>query len=183
MNRYLSVALLTGFSLLSLHAQPEPAKKFDPNVPQSEHKLLEALVGVYDVTLRTFVPGKEPSETVGVSQRTMILSGRYLSEKLTGPGKDVRFFLGYDPVGGYYSKTWIDADSSALLYAEGTYDKDLKVLVFRGLDAGADGKKVRCRDVIRWKDDQSVTLEMYRQPEGGGLEVKVFEAVYSKKRS
>lgn len=156
-------------------------------MPGESHKKLEPMVGSWNVTQKFWMePGKEPVETQATSEHTWALGGRFVEQRFTGtmPGMDTSFegrgFTGFDNVTGKFVGTWMDSLSTAMLSFEGTVSPCGKVLTFRGEQAAPGDKLVKYRYEVRIESADRHTFTMW-QSMGDAPEVKVMEAVYSKR--
>lgn len=98
------------------------------STPGSQHATLAAMAG--DWTFEgTFwmAPGQPPMSSTGTAERTMVLGGRVLVEKVTSTFMEMPFeghgMTGYDNVTGSYWSTWMDNMSTGLMSSTGSCDQ------------------------------------------------------------
>jgi hypothetical protein len=169
-------------------------KKKDPgNLPLvergPEHKILENLVGEWDVKVRFYFPDpKKPSESKGIMTRNMILGGNFLQESFTGEFVGQPFaglsLIGFDANKERFVTIWCDSMSTSMSQTQGIYDERKKALTSLGELHDPNTKKMmRARDVLRIISKDEQLLEMYRQPKGAPEEFKIMEVVYTRKKA
>jgi len=169
-------------------------KKRDPgNFPLvergPEHKILESLVGEWDVKVRFYFPDpKKPSESKGIMSRKMILGGNFLQESFTGEFVGQPFaglsLIGFDADKERFVTIWCDSMSTSMTQTQGIYDERKKTLISLGELHDPNTKKLmRARDVFRIISKDEQLLEMYRRPKGATEEFKIMEVVYTRKRA
>jgi hypothetical protein len=156
-------ALVTavGFLLASapLQARQDAQSKYEPRSnPGAGQKLLERLVGDWDVA-KTFHPrAGEPVRAEGRCRQTMIHGGRFLqSEFVFGQG-DAKTtglgLIGFDTAPGTFTSVWTDSRSTrmSMRQSRGRFDGEQIMLESRSLDAAEGGDSRRSRTVTRLED-------------------------------
>ena len=107
--------------------------------PGEPHKMLEGMVGMWDVETKAWMggPGTEPSVTKGSSQMKMILGGRFLQQETTGEMMGMPMngigITGYDNFKKKYVGFWIDNTGTAMYTMEGEMDKEGKTCTYWGV--------------------------------------------------
>ena len=123
--------------------QKDPQSTFEPrSAPGEGQKLMEKLVGEWDVVKSLFLPGRDPGRTKGTCHQTMVNGGRFLHSQFafddgkggTTPGVGL---LGFDPKTGIFTSVWVDARSTAMSFrqSEGKFDGEQIILFGRSLDS------------------------------------------------
>ncbi len=105
--------------------------------PGANHKLLEPLIGSWDLNYKSWMDPKAPAtESKGTSDASWILGGRYVMENVNGmmgqmPMKGISI-TGYDNFKQTYNSLWMDEMSTSMMTSAGTADKDGKTFNFSG---------------------------------------------------
>jgi hypothetical protein len=105
--------------------------------PGPQHQKLMARAGSWTVTTKMWEkPGAPPQETTGTAERTAILGGRVLSEKVASTMMGMPFegtgWSGYDNVSGQWWGTWVDNFGTGVMTMTGSCDADLKHCEWKG---------------------------------------------------
>lgn len=156
--------------------------------PGEGHKLLETLVGKWDIVTRMWWqgPGKPPNESKGISERKWVLEGRFLLEESSGqmmgmPYKSMSF-LGFDNYKKKYVVSYLDSIGTAMYTGEGKFDPSNKVMTMFGkMDdyiIGESDKPVKYVTRLVSKDKQ--VFEIYDEV-GSPNEYKAVEIIYTRK--
>jgi hypothetical protein len=181
-----SVALF--LCLLTMVPSRGQEAKIDASKPGPQHKLLESLAGAFDARLKLyFLPGKDVVESSGVTNRAMIMDGRFLREdhdmKMAGRDMKGQALIGFDPYKKQYVSIWADSFSTSFVVLSGTYDESAKTLTLVGFDHDPlTGKKTKARDVLRIDSADQQTLQLFRQPLDGGEDKKMIEVIYTRRK-
>jgi hypothetical protein len=129
-------------------------------------------------------PGAPPTMSNGTAERTAILGGRIIQEKVVSTYFNAPFegmgYTGYDNSLGKYWSTWFDNMSTSLMTSTGTCDKGRCTFEAKNTDP-MTGKVVTARWVSVEQADKE-THSMYG-PGPDGKEFKMMELVYTRKRS
>jgi hypothetical protein len=166
--------LLTAVAVLAFGAG---ARAQEPPKIGPEHKVLQRLVGSWDVSMK-FGGG----ESKGTMTWKMELGGLWLvsslesdlgGQKFYGKGLDT-----YDAKKKKYVAYWFDSMGTTPLALEGTYDKSKKTLTMAGKGPGPDGKVTTWRSVSRMADENTVEMSMYV----GGGEEPMFTITYKRRK-
>jgi hypothetical protein len=135
--------------------------------PQKEHQILKQWEGDWDATARmTGKSEKENVESRGRETAKLAYGGFWLVMEFTGESQQKAFqgrgTIGYDPAKQKYVLTWIDSMNPRMMTAEGSADKDGKVLTFYGecVDP-SDKKQTQEKLVFEIRDADTRTLTFY----------------------
>ena len=95
--------------------------------PGEGQKRLEAMVGTFDVAIRTWVdPAKPPIESSATSVSVWVLDKRYIQMMLAGKLDGEAFsgigYIGFDNVTKLYEATWMDTGSTGMTWYKGGFD-------------------------------------------------------------
>jgi hypothetical protein len=155
--------------------------------PGKQHQWLASKVGMWEWTGKFWMdPTAPPTETQGTAERTMILGGRVLAEKVASPGFMGQPFegfglSGYDNLAKGFWGTWNDNMGTGVMLSKGQCDdKGACTYTAEYLDA-MTGKMKKSRMTSR---DDGPDKEMHEFFEVGqdGKEYKSMELVYRRKR-
>ena len=176
-------------------AMPAATGKDDPMIeammkagtPGAPHKVLDAKVGKWITNAKFYAPGApEPMAMEFKSESKWIMDGRFVQETVTGDFMGAPFIgtatWGYDNIKKKYISTWMDNMSTALMYAEGTYDAATKTFTFMGECPDAMMTKyVKCRSTDTMTDADHGTAKSYMiGPDG--KETMNFEMTYTRQK-
>jgi hypothetical protein len=135
--------------------------------PLKEHQILKQFEGDWDATCRiTGKADKESLQSQGREAARVSYGGFWLVTEFKGEAHqktfDGRGTIGYDPVKQKYVLTWIDSLNPRMMTAEGSADKDGKVLTFYGgcVDP-SDKTQVQDKLVFEVRDGDTRTLTFY----------------------
>ncbi|MGH9869633.1 MAG: DUF1579 domain-containing protein [Candidatus Polarisedimenticolia bacterium] len=154
--------------------------------PGAQHKALASSVGSYTLTVKSWhEPGGPAMEEPGTAERTMILDGRVLVEKVSSSMMGMPFMghgmTGYDNVTGKWWSTWNDSMSTGVMVSEGTCDAQAKNCTFTGSWMDPIKKtEVKARMTTKWTSPTTEVFEMHG-PGPDGKEMKMMEITYTKK--
>lgn len=152
---------------------PETAAMIKAMTPGSQHAFLAEQVGTWKATLLVYSdPEAPPIEGTGTVERTMILGGRVLYEKLEGQIMGMPFNgvgqLGYDNVTGKYWGTWSDTFITGVIITEGDIDEAAgKGTMIGQAPEPVAGEKVEIRLEI-WVEEGKHITEAYNPVPGKG---------------
>ena len=155
--------------------------------PGAGHKLLEPIVGSFDVrTVMWEYSGAPPQESTGTSEHVWVLGGRYVQQTFHGSFVGMPFdgigYTGYDNYRQQYIGVWMDTMGTAMLISTGTADATGKLMTFTGeWDDAMAGKKSYMREVFRIIDNDKHVMEMY-MPGPDGKEFRNLEITYTRKK-
>jgi hypothetical protein len=184
----LVVSVLGGSSWADkIDAPPSPEELMklltEAGKPGPEHAKLEPLVGSWTYTGKFWMdPSKPPVEAKGAAERTWVLGGRFLEERIEGtgfdgkPGFEARGLLGYDNGRKQFTSSFVCNMGTGTHNGVGTADSSGKTLTFRTeAYCPVQEKVVNFRDVIRIESNDRIVFESYLLDEG--KEVKTMEIV------
>jgi hypothetical protein len=158
------------------------------NQPTEHHKKLDAYVGNWDFTTKSWMdPSAPPSESKGTAECKWIYGGRFLVEDVSGDMMGMPFhgmsIIGYDNMNKKYIGFWIDEMMTAFMLSEGNFDASGKVLTLEGTYddpvTGMKGKKYK--GVSRIVSPDQLVYEMYDTGPDGKL-FKNLEITYMRKK-
>jgi len=158
--------------------------------PGKPHQDLAKQAGNWDLVVKAWMkPGAPPQETKGTAERTMILGGRVLSEKVTGDpmgpgmGPFEGFGLsGFDNVSGKYWGTWNDNMDTGVMVSTGTCDEKTSTCTFKGTYTDPMTKKAKHTRMVMHRDGDDKAVMDFYEPGKGGKEAKTMEITYTRKK-
>lgn len=155
--------------------------------PGKPHQWLASKAGTWAWTGTFWMdPSQPPQEATGTAERTMMLGGRVLAEKVSSPGVMGQPFegyglAGYDNVAGEFWGTWNDNMGTGVMVSRGKCD-DKGACTYMGeyMDP-MTGKKKTSRMT---SSDQGPDKEVHQFFDTGpdGKEFKSMELVYTRKK-
>ena len=172
-------------------AGPDPAMVKtlnDAMTPGEGQKRLAAMVGNFDVKIRTWVdPSKPPFESNGVAMTSWVLGNRYIQTMLSGfvMGKpyDGIGYAGYDNVEKKYVACYMDSGSTGMEWYTGTMAPDGKSGKLTATIADAiTGIPTAVEMRLSLTPDGNHLTELWQADKGGKM-MKVMELVYTRKKS
>ena len=155
--------------------------------PGPGHKVLESLVGEWNVEAQFWMGGPDGGATTskGTSKVRWLLGGRYLQEEYSGEMMQMPFqgigITAYDNFRQKYVSTWMDTMGTGVFISEGTADPIGKSLTFLGkMDEPATGQKDKpTKMILHVVSPDKHVMEMHDLSLGG--KSKVFEMTYTRK--
>jgi hypothetical protein len=128
-------------------------------------------------------PGSPAEVSQGVSERKLIMGGRYLLEMFTGETPWGPFegmgLTGFDNIKQQFVAVWIDSMSTGVMTSESTEITDGQI-VFKGRSPEPmSGTYITMRSVETRVDDDTYRFEIF-MPLSGGDEFKSMEIVYTR---
>ncbi len=154
--------------------------------PGEGHKLLEPLIGSWDVQSTMWEkPGNPPEKGSGVAEDSWVLGGRFVREEFQGEFGGMKFqglgYTGYDNYKKKYVGSWMDTMGTMMMHSIGTVDASGKVFTATStIDDIMTGKPMKVREVTRIVDNNKHVMEMFG-PDPSGKEFKMMEIVYTRK--
>ena len=149
--------------------------------PGPEHAFLAEQAGEWEVTVEFWPdPAGEPLVSRCRAERTMILGGRVLEEKLVGELMEMPYEsigqLGYDRVLGRHWTTSADNMGTGVFYMTGAIDAAAGTGTFEGMASSPEmGGEVPIRHEIR-VGEATQTIELFTPgPDGAGIRLMRFE--------
>ncbi len=191
----LACLVLAAMMAGNLSAQNPPSQEeimqkwMELATPGEPHKLLNALVGTWDIASKSWMAGPDqpPAESRGTSTISWILDNHFLQEEMTwemmGRAMKGIGLVGYDNLKKKYLTFWIDNSGTAMYLAEGSYSPDQKTFTFFGsMDDPITGEHDKTMMLIsRTVDDNTRTWEMHDLSLGAGRS-KVAEMTCTRKK-
>ncbi len=152
--------------------------------PGPEHKLLEYMVGDWDVTGKFWAdPTTPPEESKGRQTATMMLGGRFAHYQYKGQFNNGPFegagISGYDNIAKKFVSTWVDTYGTGIMLMHGDYDAGKKEFTFIGENTMPDGTKSKMKEVIRVVSPDEHVMTFYDLP-AGQPERKSMELTYKR---
>jgi hypothetical protein len=162
-------------------------KQQEYSTPGAGHKVLDALVGEWEVQARFWMGGQDgpATDSKGTAKTQWTLGGRYLQEDFSGEMMQQPFqgrgITAYDNFKKKYVSTWTDTMSTGIFISEGSADEGGKVLTFLGkMDEPMTGQKDKpTKYIIRILSPDKHVMEMHDLTLGE--KSKVFEMTYTRK--
>lgn len=155
--------------------------------PSDAHKMLEPLVGEWDVDAKCWMaPDASPTLSKGTAKAIWIMDGRYVHEEFNGemmgkPFKGIGI-TGFNNMKQKYQSVWLDDMSTAIFTSEGTASEEGKVITFTSvMDCPMTGEKdLPVKQVIRILSPDKHIFEMYdlRKTDNN----KTMELTYTRKQ-
>src|SRR5262245_3725839 len=198
---YKSFAVVVAGALIASWASAadkDSAQKLEPKMeelmkkaeaactPGAAHKLLEPLVGDWNVEVKMWMtPDAPPTITKGTAKNTWALKERFVQQEFSGEliGKPFRgiSFTGYDNVRQKYRSVWIDDMSTTMVTSEGDADADGKVITLGGDYACAmtGDKHKQTKQIFRIISRDKHVFEMHDPTKGDNS--KDMEITYTRK--
>jgi hypothetical protein len=141
--------------------------------PGPAHKLLEPLVGEWNVAVKMWMaPGAPPMESKGTTRTHWIMGGRFLQDDYSGEfmGKPMKGLgiSGYDNLKKKYTSFWIDEGGTGMYTSEGTASADGKMFTYHGkMDDPMTGEKDKpMKFVVRILSSDKHVFEMHDETKG-----------------
>jgi hypothetical protein len=176
---------LCEFFLASVAAQPPLNPQTDVGVPGEEHKKLDMLAGVWDVSLKIPIgPGKDMQGTSSCDAK-WVMDGRFLRQEYSstfmGKPLTVVRYLGFDRNKGKFVEVHFESTHTDVMKSEGDISKDGKTITCWGTHIDlATGKPVKVRTVTSLLDQDAFTLEMV-YTDADGKDSKVITLTHKRK--
>ncbi|EXI79899.1 MAG: hypothetical protein AW10_02198 [Candidatus Accumulibacter appositus] len=145
--------------------------------PGEGQKRLQAMIGTFDVAIRTWVdPSKPPIESSATSVSTWVLGDRYVQMMLSGDTQGQPFsgigYVAFDNVSKLYQATWMDNGSTGMTWYQGGFDASGKSATMKGsLPDPLSGKPSPVELRMHLGDDGGHLTELW----GKGLGSKMFK--------
>jgi hypothetical protein len=157
----------------------------DYMTPNEAHKMLAKANGKWDAEISFYYNPDTPMVNKTICENKMILGGRYQQSVYKGLIDGMPFeglnTLAYDNARKIYISTWIDNMGTGIMKLEGSFDDATKTLNMRGKATDvASGKDIDVREVFKYVDDQTQTMEMFETKDG--KEMKTM-SIFLKKKS
>jgi len=190
-----AAGLIAGWALAD---EKSDSQKLDPKMeemmkkaeaactPGAAHKLLEPLVGEWNVEVKMWMaPDAPPTVSKGTAKSTWTLKERFVQQEFNGEVMGKPFhgisYTGYDNVRQKYRSVWIDDMSTTMVTSEGDAASDGKVITFGGDYACAlTGEKHKeTKQIYRILSPDKHVFEMHDPTKGDNS--KEMEITYTRK--
>lgn len=154
--------------------------------PGKQHKMLLNMAGTWNVKCKSWMdPEKPPEESTGISERKMLLDGRYLHEVYSGKMCDAPFngigITGYDNNTKRYNMIWMDNMGTGIYFFEGNESADGKTITMESCYNDPFKGEMKWRSVCKIKDNNTQEFEMF-SIDSEGKESKCVENIYTRKK-
>lgn len=179
----LSAPVQAASSKAQNHAEME-AKMQEAATPGAEHAVLNALIGEWTVSNRSWMkPGAKVQHSTGTSTNTWVLGERFVKQEYRGNWAGQPFeglsYLGYDNVKKEYVSVWMDNMSTAMIRSKGQYDSRTKTIEDSGTFSCPINGEVSFRSTWKIVNQNKLIFTMFMQTEGG-REFKSTEITYKR---
>ena len=144
--------------------------------PGEGQKRLQAMIGTFDVAIRTWVdPSSPPIESSATSVGAWVLGDRYVQMMLSGDMQGQPFsgigYIAFDNVSKRYQATWMDNGSTGMTWYQGGFDASGKSATMKGSVADVlTGKPSPVELRMKLGDDGGHVTELW----GKGLGSRMF---------
>jgi hypothetical protein len=145
--------------------------------PGAAQKLLEPMIGSFDVRILTWVdPAKPPLESTASAVSVWVLGNRYVQTMLVGDPSNDAFsgigYIGYDNVAKVHQAAWMDNGSTAITLYSGGFAADGKSATMKArIDNPVSGKPSPVELRMSLGANGSHVTQLW----GQGLGTKVFK--------
>jgi hypothetical protein len=166
-------------------SQPSP-ESFAPK-PLPQHKALAREEGVWDATLKFWMPGSEQATTSTGVETNKMMGGIWLVSSYKGEFSGAPFEghgqTGFDPKKGKYIGTWVDTMGTTITMMEGTYDEPTKTLTMFSdeVDPSTD-KPIKAKYVTQSKDDDTRVFTLSMKPSDAKDFMRMMEITYKRRK-
>jgi hypothetical protein len=156
-------------------------------MPGDAHKLLNNMVGTFDVKVTAWMmPGQPPMESNGTAVNSWIMGGRFVQQKFSGQFMGQPFegvgYTGYDNVKKTYWSSWMDNMGTGIMNSTGSTSDGGKTWTF--MTSMADpmtGKDAPVEERVTVVDHDHHNFEMW-SPGPDGKMMKTMALAYSRKQ-
>ena len=162
------------------------ARMKDYATPNENHKILQAFVGNWNATTKSWTDAKsEPMVSEGKSETQWILGGRFLQEKFTGTFMNEPYegmgIIGYDNIKKQYEYLWFDNMGTSIAKIEAQYDLATKTFAETGeVSCPMTGAERALRGKVTLIDDNHCLQEFFMTDPKTGEEFKSMEISYTR---
>jgi hypothetical protein len=153
--------------------------------PGAQHKLLEPMVGVWNVVNYSYETGQKVEAGGGTSTRTMILGDRFLQDhteaQMMGMPMDGWGLTGYNNTTGEYESTWIDNMGTAIYLSKGKATADGKQIT-QTMDYvdPMTKKATKVKTILSFDGPDNASFTWYSLE--GDKETKSMEMIYTRRK-
>jgi hypothetical protein len=155
--------------------------------PGPMHKFLAKSNGEWNEVVTSWMdPSKPPVKSKATCINKMVMKGLYQESVHKGTMMGMPFeghgTVGYDNARKKFVTSWIDNMGSGIMYGEGDWDDATKTLEIKGqMTDPATGKNSEYREVMKFIDNNTQTMEMYGMGPDG-KEMKWMEIKFTRKK-
>ena len=135
--------------------------------PGKMHEMLAKSVGLWNEEVTMWMaPDAPPMKSTLNCMNKMIMGNRYLQGMSRGQFSGMPFegisTIAYDNAKNIFVSTWIDNMGTGISYSEGKWNDASKSIEFIGTMVDPmSGKDLKFRQVMKFKDDDNQSMEMY----------------------
>ncbi len=165
---------------------PEAAAWMKAGTPGKEHRVLNALIGNFDVAATFWpAPGAPAMESKATSRYRWALGKRFVRQDYRGEYAGMQFqglgYIGYDNLKKVYTSLWMDSMSTSSMLSEGKANDAGNVITWHGthIDPVTNQEK-KSRYLIKIESKDRHVGEMY-DIQKDGTEFKMMKLVYTRK--
>jgi hypothetical protein len=155
-------------------------------MPGDAHKLLNNMVGTFDVTVTAWMmPGQPPMSSNGTAVNSWIMGGRFVQQKFSGQFMGQPFegigYTGYDNVKKTYWSSWMDNMGTGVMNSiGGTTDGGKSWTFTTSMPDPMTGKDAPVEERLTVVDHDHHNFEMW-SPGPDGKMMKTMALAYSRK--
>lgn len=188
--------LFLGISYSQTYAQNEnnPSKQkqseekawMEYMTPGNYHQMLAKADGEWQEQITIWMtPEAVPTKSMATATNKMIMDGRYQYSTHKGSFNGRPFeglsIMGYDNAKKVFENSWIDNMGTGIMITRGPWNEANKSIELKGSYVDpSSGKEMSVREIMKWVDDNTQTMEMYMvTPEG--KEMKTMEIMLTRK--
>ena len=141
--------------------------------PGEEHKILQRLVGKWNVVTKSWMgPGATPVEGKASSSTRLVLGGRFAQQDYRGSFMGIKFqglgLTGYDKQKKKYVNVWLDSGSTMIAPSEGAINDEGNAVTFHSkFPDPQSGQTTRMKIVMRFESADRYVMDFFRLGEGG----------------
>jgi hypothetical protein len=153
--------------------------------PGGQHKMLESMVGVWNVVNYSYETGQKVEAGGGTSTRSMILGGRFLQDhteaQMMGMPMDGWGLTGYNNTTGDYESTWIDNMGTAIYLSKGKATPDGKQITqYMEYVDPMTKKATKVKTVLSFDGPDNASFTWYNLADD--KETKSMEMIYTRRK-
>lgn len=152
--------------------------------PGPQHEVLKQFAGNWKAVTKAWMGPGEPQVSQGISEKTVILGGRFLKEEYNGMFMGEPFSgtgtTGYDRAKQEYIGNWVDTMGTGQMIMRGKADADGKVITWIG--TGLDPVTMKDREykmIAKVIDKNTHTFSFFDEMDG--KEVMTMEITYTRR--
>lgn len=155
-------------------------------VPSKEHEMLSDLVGVWDVSLKSWtMPGAEPQVSTGKSFFESIMDGRFVTQQYESEFEGMTFegggIMGYDRFKGQYFSIWVDNMSTGPMISHGHKGEGHSIDFWGSMPDPMSGNMMPVRTIERFESKDKFVADMFGPAPDGSM-FKMMEIEYTRSK-